>query len=129
MNFKCVYCGKSVDVEGAFCDRDCRIAYLENELAKRRQPKKPKIPICYGRFKISSTIFELYATSSYDAKRRAHELRSVGYECNATKIGKVLFLLPKGKKALIDVTVVTCIYSGKEPPEPINYALMKKGDR
>jgi len=121
--YTCKFCGKPAEKKNAYCGPDCEIAFLRAELAKKSE-RKSGDPCCYGRVEWGTCVQELYATSSFDAKKRTSELRKLGFICEATRI-KAVPIIPDGDDTIVNeqMTILTCNVKRKNgafemPPRP-----------
>jgi hypothetical protein len=93
--WECKVCGVALTTETAdYCSQVCEIAALKSQLAEKdEQLEKAKRrkgpPHCLGRMSWRSCDSEFYTRRSYGAKRRAHELRKLGLECDVKGAGKM----------------------------------------
>jgi hypothetical protein len=119
----CPVCGKPT-TGGEYCSSDCEVKMLRQQVVEQQErldrAKRKKDPVrCYGRVIWATCVQEWYSKSSFDAKRRALELRALGFDCAAQSIGKMPLNI-NGTRADVTMTVVTCplIEKGKIPPKP-----------
>lgn len=121
--YTCKFCGKPTEKKNAYCGSDCEIAFLRAELAKKSE-RKGSEPCCYGRVEWGTCVQELYATSSFDAKKRTSELRKLGFICEATRIKAVPVSDGNGTIVNEQMTILTCNVRRKKngdietPPRP-----------
>lgn len=108
----CKFCGKPTDKKGGFCSSDCEIAFLRRELTKKDERKNSE-PRCYGRIEWGTCVQELYSTSSFDAKKRASDLRKLGFICEATRIKEAPIFSTKHNGIVNEqMTILTCFNGG-----------------
>lgn len=125
---RCKRCNRSCN--GKFCSQDCEIKFLrsklsdaDRKLARRKEEKQRPIQ-CLGRVEWKWCCQEWYLKDSYDAKRRACELRHQGFECSAKSVGEMPLDDGHGWIRIVKVTVLTahCQTDAKGdtwyPPEP-----------
>lgn len=120
----CLECGKPTTGGAAYCSSECELKALRTKVVEQEERlariKRKKDPVkCYGRVVWATCVQEWYTKASFDAKRRALELRALGFECTAQSIGNMP-ILHDGASAEVKMTVVTCAYSGDKnvPPQP-----------
>lgn len=114
--YTCKFCGEPTDKKGSFCKPECEIAFLKVELAKKN--RNDSDPYCFGRVEWGTCVQELYSTSSYDAKKRASDLRKQGFVCEATRITSVpVFSTEHNKVVNENMTLLTCVNKGKKYDE------------
>jgi hypothetical protein len=121
----CPVCKAEIaDPSAEYCSTKCEIAGLKNEVsAKEREVTKVlgrKGGRCIGRVDWSHCAQEWFLKDTYDAKRRAHALRLLGYTCEAKHVGRMPTKTKTGKTQLRQVTILT-IWSdtgAQLPPTP-----------
>lgn len=123
--YTCKFCGEPTDKKDSYCSPDCEIAFLKGELSKKNG-RKDSEPRCYGRVEWGTCVQELYSTTSYDAKKRASDLRNLGFTCEAARISKVPIFSAEHKAVVNEqMTVLTCFNKGKKheevAPEPTSW--------
>jgi hypothetical protein len=87
---------------------------LAPEPPKRGRPREFRLH-CLAQVKWTTCVQEWYPRDTYDAKRRAHQLRGFGYQCEAKHVGKMPVVTRTGRK-LIEVTLLTA-WSDQEGAE------------
>lgn len=107
----CSHCKKNATRKGSeYCSPGCEIAALKEQLAERDEKlalsRRDRSAQCLGQVKWSECIQEWYVRDSYDAKRRANELRKLGFTVAAKHLGEMPISTPKGSR-LTHVTVLT----------------------
>lgn len=104
-NIVCLVCGKPIpeDRSGQCCSDSCEVLYLRERVQKLEKPKGIQ---CIGVIKLKTCIQELYLTETYDAKRRACQLRKLGYEVIAKCNGDLPVAVSDGQVTLKPVTVL-----------------------
>jgi len=128
----CPVCGRVVPAsrgDDKYCCGDAHeLEYLrervkeQDERIARMSRKKGPIQ-CLGQVRWSTCVQEWYLKDSYDAKRRAVELRKLGYVVAASTIGRMPFACEGdgGTAAWVKVTILTAVKddgSGEAPPPP-----------
>jgi hypothetical protein len=78
-----------------FCSSECEIAYLKGLVLNQNErldsfARKSHPPVCISRAEFARSVQELYTSKSYGAKRRAVQLRKLGFECAAIGAGKLV---------------------------------------
>lgn len=125
----CVNCGRTVPAERGgsdYCKDECELEYLRQEVRDKDQrlqrlSRKKGPPKCLGRVNWATCLQEWYLKDSYDAKRRANQLRKLGYNVTAATVGLMpLDLQPEQRYAKI--TILTAWKNleerGDPPPAP-----------
>lgn len=114
---------------GEFCNTDCELQYLRQQVREKderlQRLARKKGPIqCLGRVHWRTCVQEWYLKDSYDAKRRANQLRKLGYFVQATSIGR----MPIETEDDIETTRVTILTAWREedpngplPPPPAQF--------
>lgn len=108
---KCMYCKNKQAAKGSkYCSPTCEIADLKNAIAERDDKlarlTHEREPECLAQVRWSGCIQEWYTRDSYDAKRRANELRKQNFEVEAKHIGQMRVLVGANYE-LIHVTILT----------------------
>jgi hypothetical protein len=126
----CPVCGGDL-VDGAtFCSPACEIAFLKRSLAEKDErianlaTRGSKGPVkCYGRIEFGTCVLELYTKASFDAKRRAQELRKSKFDCWAHVLDRMPILNGDGTTVDTKMTALICAIRVEgdrrvSPPEP-----------
>lgn len=125
---RCKFCNRSCD--GKYCSESCEISHLRSRLSTadkkiaRHEEKRQRGAQCLARVEWEWCCQEWYLKDTYDAKRRACELRHKGFECSAKSVGEMPLDDGKGGITIAKVTVVTIHYRENEkgeiliPPKP-----------
>lgn len=108
----CGVCGTATVRPGhSTCSEKCEIVELRDKLQvkserlARGRERRPALH-CLAQVVWSTCLQEWYPRDSYDAKRRAHELRGAGYICIAKHVGQMPIRYGNGMR-LIQVTLLT----------------------
>jgi len=128
---QCIQCAKEFepsDPNDQFCSVKCEIEYLRSENSKlmrkvARKNGEPQKLDCYGVVTWGTCTQEFYKTETFDAKRRATELKHLGFETIARKVGPMPIVNGSDSTELVEMTVLTCYNKeGDEslPPIPKN---------
>ena len=121
----CKVCEKEVSAgRTVYCSDDCELLDLRRKSQLREQKfqeaQESQEPLkCLGRVQWSTCAQEWYLKDSYDAKRRACELRKMGFIVEAKSIGEI----PIRRKGLAKLARVTILTAWSEdasvlPPPP-----------
>lgn len=126
----CVNCGAEVPPERTgsdYCKDECELEYLRQEVLEKGQRlqrlsrKKGSIR-CLGSVVWRSCFQEWYLKDTYDAKRRANQLRKEGYQVAAATIGEMpVYIGINEELERAKVTVLTAWREdddGTVPPDP-----------
>jgi hypothetical protein len=137
----CMNCGAEVPPERTgsdYCKDECELEYLRQEVLEKEQrlqrlSRKKGPPKCLGRVGWLTCFQEWYLKDSYDAKRRANQLRKEGYQVAAATIGEMP-VRRDGQVELVKVTILTAWREqsdGTYPPAPefIDGLRTTNGDR
>lgn len=114
---RCARCGANIEAGGedksVYCSSECEIEALREQLDRvserqaRGRAKKTKLN-CLALVTWSTCRQEWYPRDSYDAKRRAHELRGQGYTVSAKHIGQMPVRHGKSTR-MVEVTLLTAL--------------------
>lgn len=115
----CPECGHLVPASRAgseCCSDECELKHLRKEVRDKdlriEQLRRKKGPIqCLGQVKWATCLQEFYLQETYDAKRRANQLRKLGWICTATSIGEVP-VMDSGKIKLIAKVTILMAWPG-----------------
>lgn len=124
---KCKYCGLEIS-HGEYCSSYCEISDLKDLLAEKEKRiltmrGKRGEKECLGRVEWGTCCQEVYTKRSYDARRRAGELRKMGFKCRVI-LGGDMPILVDGKIKYEKVSIVTCDFrlepdgTYTPPPKP-----------
>ena len=124
----CVNCGQPVPPERGesdYCKDECELEYLRQEVREQderlqRLSRKKGPPKCMGRISWLTCFQEWYLKDSYDAKRRANQLRKEGYQVVAATIGEMP-VRRNGQVELVKTTILTAwreTIDGLAPSDP-----------
>lgn len=125
---RCKFCNRSCS--GKYCSENCEISHLRSRLSAadkkiaRHEEEKQRGTQCLARVEWEWCCQEWYLKNTYDAKRRACELRHKGFECSAKSVGEMPLDDGKGGVTIAKVTVMTARYLENDrgeiliPPEP-----------
>ncbi|MCK5643239.1 MAG: hypothetical protein KAJ19_20690 [Gammaproteobacteria bacterium] len=116
-NRVCKNCDVELDEGGDYCSSDCELQSLRKQVAKHGRKKGPIQ--CLGRVDWATCYQEWYLKDSYDAKRRANQLRKLGYGCSAQSIGEMPVDTGDGVP-MVKVTILTIwrTHEGHALPPP-----------
>jgi hypothetical protein len=99
---------------------ECELKHLRGALIK----SKGLVELdCLARVDWAHCIQEWYLKDSYDAKRRAHQLRALGFLCEAKNVGAIPLKFESGIE-LVKVTILTAWREDglrEQPPVPLRY--------
>lgn len=119
----CLNCGRKVAHDSpAHCSESCELEYLRKQVKEKdkrlQQLSRKKGPVkCLGRVEWLRCTQEWYFKDSYDAKRRANELRKLGYGCSAQSIGEIP--VDNGEDVpMVGITLLTIWETHCDLPKP-----------
>lgn len=109
---KCIHCGNKAARSGSeYCSSACEIEALKAGIAARDERlarlTREREPECLGQVRWALCVQEWYTRDSYDAKRRANELRKAGFTVEAKHFGEMPVVNGNGERKMIHVTILT----------------------
>lgn len=108
--------------DAACCSNVCELKWLreqvkaKDERIERLSRKKGPVK-CLGRVHWATCVQEWYLKETFDAKRRASELRKLGYEVRATAIGEMPVETADDIE-MVKVTILTAWHPEQGPLAP-----------
>jgi hypothetical protein len=122
---KCVVCeGFNRRTGSDYCSERCELEALRAAVAEKdeklaRLSRKKGDIKSLVQVKWDTCIQEWYPRDTYDAKRRAHQLRGLGYTCIAKHIGQMPVDYGGRGMKLVHVTLLTAWHEKKAPAPPV----------
>lgn len=119
---QCKTCNEYHARQSDYCSDKCENEALRAALAEERERvarlsrKKGEIKVL-AQVKWNTCVQEWYPRDTYDAKRRAHQLRALGYTVNAKHLGEMPISNGSGIK-MVHVTLLTAWHSKKNVELP-----------